>query len=186
MNRNIELIRYRRFGENFLMLESVNAILAEQVIYREWGGLTMPSLIAAHSRRSLLVKADAVPLLDLFEKKMRLEVPLFQRQYVWTLEQQWEPLWEDVSRKFTEFIEGRADGPVHFLGAIVLDQKETPATHVEKRQVIDGQQRLTTLQVFLAVMRDFCRRTGMRRARTGIRKIHAEYRQDGGSRDRSI
>ena len=38
------------------------------------------------------MKADAVPLLDLFEKKMRLEVPLFQRQYVWTLEQQWEPL----------------------------------------------------------------------------------------------
>ena len=103
------------------------------------------------------MKADAVPLLDLFEKKMRLEVPLFQRQYVWTLEQQWEPLWEDVSRKFAEFIEGRSDGPVHFLGAMVLDQKATPATHVEKRQVIDGQQRLTTLQIFLAVMRDFCR-----------------------------
>ena len=49
MNRNIELIRYRRFGENFLMLESVNAILAVQVTCREWGGLTMPSLIAARS-----------------------------------------------------------------------------------------------------------------------------------------
>ena len=106
------------------------------------------------------MNANDVPLLDLFEKKMRLEVPLFQRQYVWTLEQQWEPLWEDVSRKFAEFIEGRSDGPVHFLGAMVLDQKETPATHVEKRQVIDGQQRLTTLQIFLAVMRDFCRGQG--------------------------
>jgi hypothetical protein len=103
------------------------------------------------------VKADAVPLLDLFEKKMRLEVPLFQRQYVWSQEEQWEPLWEDVSRKFVEFIEGRSDGPVHFLGAMVLDQKQTPTTHVEKRQVIDGQQRLTTLQILLAVMRDFCR-----------------------------
>ena len=106
------------------------------------------------------MQANAVPLLDLFEKKMRLEVPLFQRQYVWTQEQQWEPLWEDVSRKFAEFIEGRSDGPVHFLGAMVLDQKETPATHVEKRQIIDGQQRLTTLQIFLAVMRDFCRGQG--------------------------
>lgn len=103
------------------------------------------------------MKADAVPLLDLFEKKMRLEVPLFQRQYVWSQDQQWDPLWEDVSRKFVEFIEGRSDGPVHFLGAMVLDQKQTPATHVEKRQVIDGQQRLTTLQILLAVMRDFCR-----------------------------
>lgn len=103
------------------------------------------------------MKADAVPLLELFEKKMRLEVPLFQRQYVWSREQQWEPLWEDISRKFAEFIEGRSDGPVHFLGAMVLDQKQTPATHVEKRQVIDGQQRLTTFQIMLAVMRDFCR-----------------------------
>ena len=74
------------------------------------------------------MKADALPLLDLFEKKMRLEVPLFQRQYVWTLEQQWEPLWEDVSREFAEFIEGLSDGPVHFLSAMVMDQKQTPAT----------------------------------------------------------
>lgn len=103
------------------------------------------------------MRADAVPVLDLFEKKMRLEVPLFQRQYVWERERQWEPLWEDITRKFTEFIDGHPDTPVHFLGAMVLDQKQTPVTHVEKRQVIDGQQRLTTLQILLAAMRDFCR-----------------------------
>lgn len=103
------------------------------------------------------MKANAVPLLALFEKKMRLEVPLFQRQYVWNREQQWEPLWEDIERKFIEYLTGRKEAPVHFLGAMVLDQKQTPATHVEKRQVIDGQQRLTTLQIFLSALRDFCR-----------------------------
>lgn len=103
------------------------------------------------------MKANAITLLGIFEKKMRLEVPLFQRQYVWGREQQWEPLWEDISRKFSEYLEGRKDAPVHFLGAMVLDQKLTPTTHVEKRQVIDGQQRLTTLQIFLAAFRDFCR-----------------------------
>ncbi len=86
------------------------------------------------------MKATATPLLGVFEKKMRLEVPLFQRQYVWNKAQQWEPLWEDISRKFTEYIEGEKEAPVHFLGAMVLDQKQTPTTHVEKRQVIDGQQ----------------------------------------------
>lgn len=103
------------------------------------------------------MKANAVPLLAVFEKKMRLEVPLFQRQYVWNQDKHWEPLWEDISRKFTEFLDGRKEAPVHFLGAMVFDQKQTPTTHVEKRQVIDGQQRLTTLQVFLAAFRDFCR-----------------------------
>lgn len=106
------------------------------------------------------MKANAVALVALFEKKMRLEVPLFQRPYVWTENLQWAPLWEDIERKFTEYLEGRADVPVHFLGALVLDQKQTPATHVERRLVIDGQQRLTTLQVFLNAFRDFCRASG--------------------------
>lgn len=106
------------------------------------------------------MKANAIPLLAIFEKKLRLEVPLFQRQYVWNQEQQWEPLWEDIERKFIECLEGRKDAPVHFLGAMVLDQKQTPTTHVEKRQVIDGQQRLTTFQLFLAAFRDWCHENG--------------------------
>jgi hypothetical protein len=106
------------------------------------------------------MKADAVTLLGIFEKKMRLEVPLFQRQYVWSKELQWEPLWDDISKKFIDQIEGRLHSPVHFLGAMVLDQKQTPIAYVEKRQVIDGQQRLTTLQLFVAAFRDFCSENG--------------------------
>lgn len=106
------------------------------------------------------MKANAAPLLAVFEKKLRLEVPLFQRQYVWKRDQQWEPLWEDIARKYTEYLDGRKDAPVHFLGAMVLDQKLTPTTHVERRQIIDGQQRLTTLQIFLAALRDLCQEQG--------------------------
>lgn len=102
------------------------------------------------------MKAIAVSLLALFETKMQLEVPLFQRQYIWQKEKHWEPLWEDIARKFTDYLDGRKDAPIHFLGAMVLDQKQTPATHVGKRQVIDGQQRLTTFQIFLSAFRDFC------------------------------
>jgi hypothetical protein len=96
-------------------------------------------------------------LLAVFDSKQRLEVPLFQRQYVWNEEQQWLPLWEDIGRKFTEVLDGHKDTPNHFLGAMVLDQKQTPTGHVVVRQVIDGQQRLTTLQIFLSAYRDFCR-----------------------------
>jgi Protein of unknown function DUF262 len=99
-------------------------------------------------------------LLAVFDAKQRLEVPLFQRQYVWNEEQQWLPLWEDIERKFVEALEGRKDGPNHFLGAMVLDQKQTPTGHVVVRQVIDGQQRLTTLQIFLSAYRDFCENQG--------------------------
>lgn len=101
--------------------------------------------------------ANAVSLLALFETKMQLEVPLFQRQYIWQRDKHWEPLWEDIARKFTDYLDDRKETPVHFLGAMVLDQKQTPATQVGKRQVIDGQQRLTTFQIFLSAFRDFCR-----------------------------
>lgn len=99
-------------------------------------------------------------LLGIFDSKQRLEVPLFQRQYVWSEEHQWIPLWEDIERKFTEALDGRSDAPTHFLGAMVLDQKQTPTGHVVVRQIIDGQQRLTTLQIFLAAFRDFCSEQG--------------------------
>ncbi len=107
--------------------------------------------------RTLPMKANAVSLLAIFEPRLQLEVPLFQRQYVWNRTDHWEPLWEDIARKFTSFIEGQHDAPPHFLGAMVLDQQQLPVTHTPKRQVIDGQQRLTTLQIFLAAFRDFSR-----------------------------
>ena len=106
------------------------------------------------------MKANAVSLLAIFESKMQLEVPLFQRQYVWNQKDHWEPLWDDICRKFSQFLEGTRDSPVHFLGAVVLDQKQVPITHLAKRQVIDGQQRLTTFQLFLAAFRDFSRENG--------------------------
>jgi hypothetical protein len=77
---------------------------------------------------SSVMDAAKSSLLAIFEKKMRVEVPLFQRQYVWNEEGQWQPLWEDIERKFVDSLSGMKDAPVHFLGAMVLDQKQTPRT----------------------------------------------------------
>jgi len=88
--------------------------------------------------KDYLMDVHKSSLLSVFDAKQRLEVPLFQRQYVWGEEQQWFPLWEDIERKFVEALEGRKDAPNHFLGAMVLDQKQTPTGHVVVRQVIDG------------------------------------------------
>lgn len=103
------------------------------------------------------MRANAVPLLDIFEMSVCLEIPFFQRQYVWNRDSHWEPLWEDLERTFRGALEPDGHPDRHFLGAIVLDQKQTPATHVVRRQVIDGQQRLITMQLFLLALRDFAR-----------------------------
>jgi uncharacterized protein with ParB-like and HNH nuclease domain len=94
-------------------------------------------------------------IFDLFDGKRRYEVPLFQRQYVWKLEDHWEPLWEDIERKFIQRLDGTQSTP-HFLGAMVLDQRRSYGNAVPVQLVIDGQQRLTTFQIFLSAFRDVC------------------------------
>jgi hypothetical protein len=85
-----------------------------------------------------------------FMQPQRLIVPLFQRPYVWTKESQWEPLWEDIVRVSERLLAApTAHHQPHFLGAVVLQQLQNPIGSLQTRTVIDGQQRLTTLQVLL-------------------------------------
>jgi uncharacterized protein with ParB-like and HNH nuclease domain len=104
------------------------------------------------------MKTDKITVFDLFEKQRRYLVPIFQRGYVWTKEQQWEPLWEDISDQ--ALLVQRYDGPArntirkHFLGTIVLSHVPTVIRQTPASEIIDGQQRLLTLQVFLTAFRD--------------------------------
>lgn len=98
------------------------------------------------------MEAHPRTLRTVFRSDVRLTVPLFQRPYVWDAATQWQPLWEDVQATRERGANG--DTVPHFLGAIVLEHK--PAAHgsLETREVIDGQQRLTTLQLLIAAIRD--------------------------------
>jgi hypothetical protein len=85
---------------------------------------------------------------DVFYMPQRLLVPLFQRPYVWSQEGQWEPLWDDVLRVADKLVLKQEVAP-HFLGAVVLQQQAGEIGTLQVRSVIDGQQRLTTLQLLL-------------------------------------
>jgi hypothetical protein len=85
-----------------------------------------------------------------FMQPQRLVVPLFQRPYVWNEENQWEPLWDDVARVAERVINRPSDKHhPHFLGAVVLQQVQKQTGQMQERTIIDGQQRLTTLQLLL-------------------------------------
>ncbi|MDX2849234.1 DUF262 domain-containing protein [Streptomyces sp. PA03-3a] len=102
------------------------------------------------------MEAKSMTLRDLFGPDRRLVVPVFQRPYVWTEDRNWRPLWEDVTALVHRKMADEEVHP-HFLGAVVLDQMLTPTGSMPARQVIDGQQRLTTLQVLIASVRDVAR-----------------------------
>jgi uncharacterized protein with ParB-like and HNH nuclease domain len=100
------------------------------------------------------MQANPRKLLDLFGNTLRYVVPIFQRHYVWERGSQWEPLWEDVREKATKRIL-KQDTLPHFLGALILDQARKRSTkEVSRFVVIDGQQRLVTIQLVLAALRD--------------------------------
>ena len=119
---------------------------------------------------------------DLFQKQVRYTIPAFQRPYVWSQEDQWEPLWDDVrnvAENYLEELEQAGNNRVqaeqqtapHFLGAVVLQQVPTAARDIEQREVIDGQQRVTTLQLLLDAIQQICEEQQLRPVATRLAKL---------------
>ena len=83
-------------------------------------------------------------LVQVFSDDYFFEIPLYQRPYAWTTEHV-EELLDDL----LDAMRRDSDAP-YFLGSIVLIKSDENA----KSEVVDGQQRLTTLTMLLCVLRD--------------------------------
>ena len=83
---------------------------------------------------------------DIFNGNRILEIPFFQRSYVWD-KTQWERLLEDMENI------SQSNKP-YFLGSVILKQQPTTTGNKvgDQRTLIDGQQRLTTLSIFFKVL----------------------------------
>ncbi|MCI4644310.1 MAG: DUF262 domain-containing HNH endonuclease family protein [Hyphomonadaceae bacterium] len=90
---------------------------------------------------SLGVKSQTIDLATLFGPGRHLCLPPYQRSYSWG-EREAMALLGDLT-------ESMETGMVHFIGAIVMVNE--PGHAIE---IVDGQQRLTTLTILLCVLRD--------------------------------
>lgn len=83
---------------------------------------------------------------DIFNGNKILEIPFFQRAYVWDTTQ-WERFLNDMEHV------SHTNKP-YFLGSVILKQQLTNSQQSvgDKRTIIDGQQRLTTLNIFFKVL----------------------------------
>ena len=109
---------------------------------------------------------------ELFNKTIRYTIPTFQRPYVWGQEEQWEPLWEDVQNTAESYLEeldrsgndsvkALSNTSHHFMGAVVIQQVPTASRQIDRREVIDGQQRITTLQLLIDATQYVCEELGL-------------------------
>ena len=96
---------------------------------------------------------------DVFMQPQHLVVPPFHRPHVWDKEEQWAPLWHDVRRLAELRLLETAGDARHFLGAIVVQAQEPILGDPQASSIIDGQQRLTTLQLLMDQPRGRSRRS---------------------------
>jgi uncharacterized protein DUF262/uncharacterized protein DUF1524 len=95
------------------------------------------------------MKSDTLTVQQVFQDRRQYRVPFYQRPYVWNREDQWDRLWSDIEDKAEARLQGDGASP-HFMGAVVLEpQPRKGLIGVERLHIIDGQQRLTTLQYVL-------------------------------------
>jgi uncharacterized protein with ParB-like and HNH nuclease domain len=98
------------------------------------------------------MKASETSLRNLLEGGKQFQIPLFQRPYSWKKEN-WETLWEDLMSLYNDDGKG-----FYFLGPIVTQAELGTADGITPYIVIDGQQRLTTLSILLAALRNYLKK----------------------------
>ncbi|MFN6203839.1 MAG: DUF262 domain-containing protein [Acidobacteriota bacterium] len=100
------------------------------------------------------MQAKETKLQDIIEGTKQYVIPLFQRTYSWTTKE-WDVLWKDL----VELSE--SDNPrTHFIGSIVSMPTVSVPEGVAKYLLIDGQQRLTTIFIILALLRNKAKENG--------------------------
>ena len=94
------------------------------------------------------MQAVSQSLTRLIDGRVQYVIPVFQRDYSWT-EEQCAQLWKDVLEVASLPRPAR-----HFVGSIVYASTEDTAAHLPRWLLIDGQQRLTTVMLLAAALRD--------------------------------
>lgn len=112
------------------------------------------------------MKADAKGL-KFLSMEGKIKIPFFQRTYVWS-EENWEELLNELLN------EGKEN---NFLGAIILKQLSSASGEPKQLEVIDGQQRLTTLSILLKALYDSLPEEIKKNSEGDVRSI-LRYRRD--------
>ncbi|MCH5178088.1 MAG: DUF262 domain-containing protein [Prevotellaceae bacterium] len=94
------------------------------------------------------MQAKETRLQEIIEGTKQFMIPLFQRAYSWTIKE-WKVLWNDIAE-----LADMEVPRIHFMGSIVTMPTVSVPHGVAKFLLIDGQQRLTTIFIILAVLRD--------------------------------
>lgn len=99
------------------------------------------------------MKSDGKDTLNTYfgQQDVQYIIPFFQRSYVWTIEN-WSVFWENIESELTNHEEGiRSE---HFIGTIITKDAGDSWTRARPVELVDGQQRVTTVALLLKAIAD--------------------------------
>lgn len=99
--------------------------------------------------------ARAHSVRGILQPQVQYLIPFFQRHYSWRRRN-----WERLRADLWALVEDERTNSHHFIGPLVCTQTKNVPGEPSRFQLIDGQQRLTTLTIFLAALRDVARELG--------------------------
>jgi len=102
-------------------------------------------------RQRLTNNSDETDLASLLSGDSVFAIPYFQRAYKWKSDRL-----NQFNRDLLSLVDGSSD--FHFLGAIIIHGRRTNPSEPNVYEVIDGQQRITTIFLYLcAIIRNLCK-----------------------------
>ena len=115
------------------------------------------------------MKANLKSLLDVLGRSdTQYVIPIFQRVYSWT-KRQCEQLWVDM-------FEASEAKSMHFMG-MLISKPDSRVGAVGRAEIIDGQQRLTTMTLMLIALRDMLCAEGSEQCAMKANEIDKTYLQ---------
>ena len=132
------------------------------------------------------MQAKDCPFARIINGTSQFLIPVFQRDYSWT-EAECEQLWQDVLQ-----IADDPTGRGHFLGSVVYISTGDTSAAFTRWLLIDGQQRVTTLTLLLAALRDHILETGWKGSEDGptAKRVEAYFlknvEEEGGRRPKLV
>ncbi|EJD6365462.1 DUF262 domain-containing protein, partial [Escherichia coli] len=114
---------------------------------------------------------------ELLSVNRKYVVPRFQREYSWVKEQINE-LWYDVISNIKLESDFTYSNNEYFIGSLVLVGDETG----REMQIVDGQQRLTTLTIFLSVLCEAFKSNNQSDLASALFENYIEGRDDDGKK----
>lgn len=100
------------------------------------------------------MQASVTKLQPIIEGTKQYVIPLFQRSYSWE-KKEWDVLWNDLFELCQV-----ANPRTHFIGSLVTMPTNSVPEGITKYLLIDGQQRLTTIFILLALLRNRAKHSG--------------------------